>query len=141
MKSHVRTTVLRGLDQRVPSLVAAREAAAKPTRGWLRATRTALGLSQGDVAGRLSLTQQAYADFEAAEERGAISLNSLQRAAEAMDCELVYFVVPRAEVARDFGELAQRTDPDAKHLTASEHSMALEDQAVGDLPRKRKTKR
>lgn len=141
MKHQVRETVLHGLDQRSSRLAAAREAAAKPARGWLRATRTALGLSQGDVATRLSLTQQAYAEFEAAEERGAISLNSLQRAADAMQCELVYFVVPRADVAETFSELARRTDPAAKHLAASEHSMGLENQAVGDLPRKRKTKR
>lgn len=141
MKRELRNTVLRGLDERVAPLLSARKAAIVPARGWLRATRTALGLSQGQVAAKLSLTQQAYADFESAEERGAISLNSLQRAAAAMECELVYFVVPRAGVADTFSELAQRTDPKARQLAASEHSMALEDQAVGDLPRKRKAKR
>lgn len=140
MKTILRETLIRGLNQRLPSLVAAREAAARPARGWLRATRTALGLSQGEVAGRLAMSQQAYADFEAAEERGAISLHSLQRAAEAMECELVYFVVPRSGVAGDFSALARRADPDAKHLDASEHSMALEDQAVGDRPRPRKAR-
>lgn len=56
---------------------------------------------------------------------------SLQRAAEAMDCDLVYYLVPRA---KSFGELATRLDPAFAHLQASEHSMALEGQAVGDLP-------
>ena len=76
----------------------ARDAAARPDRGWLRAVRTALGLSQAHVAARSSMTRQAYADLEAAEERGAISLNSLRRAAEAMGAEFVYCVAPRAEV-------------------------------------------
>lgn len=140
MKRAFSETLVRGLDARVAQLSAARAAAAKPARGWLRATRTALGLSQAHVAGKLSLTQQAYAEFEAAEERGAISLNSLQRAAEAMECELIYFVVPRAGVANTFSELAQRTDPHARQLAASEHSMALEGQAAPRSPRKRKAK-
>lgn len=71
----------------------------RPERGWLRAVRTSLGLSQAHVAARASMTRQAYADLEAAEERGAISLNSLRRAAQAMDHEFAYSVVPRTEAA------------------------------------------
>lgn len=48
-----------------------------------------------------------------------------------MDCDLVYYLVPRAT---SFGELATRLDPTFGYLQASEHSMALEGQAVGDLP-------
>src|SRR5512147_571058 len=76
----------------------ARSIAGRPERGWLRSVRSALGRSQAAVAARISMTRQAYADLEAAEERGAISLNSLRRAAEAMECDLAYFVVPRAEM-------------------------------------------
>jgi hypothetical protein len=50
-----------------------------------------------------------------------------------MECEVVYFVVPRAGVAETFAELAARHDPARVHLAATEHSMALEGQAVGDL--------
>ena len=101
--------------------------------------RSVLGLSQQDVAKKIATTQQSYAELEAAEQRGAISLKSLQRAAEAMDCELVYFLVPREAVARTFSELAQHHDPAFKHLQATEHSMALENQAVGDLKPRRKS--
>ncbi len=96
--------------------------------------RQALGLAQADVAKNTAVTKQAYAQFERGETKGTLSLGSLQRAAEAMDCELVYCLVPRA---RSFGELAMRLDPAFAHLQASEHSMALEGQAVGDLPRKK----
>ena len=122
------------LDTRLPALLPAQTAAMRPARGWLRAVRTALGLSQAHVAKKVMVTKQSYGDLEHAEERGVISLHSLQRAADAMDCELVYFLVPRAKVARSFRDLAQRHDPEFKHLQASEHSMALENQAVGDLP-------
>lgn len=134
MNDDLQRVLIDDLDARTPALRHAQTAAQKPARGWLRAVRSALGLSQAKVAKKVATTRQAYADLEAAEQRGAISLNSLQRAAEAMDCELVYFVVPRESVARTYGELARRHDPAFKHLQATEHSMALENQGVGDLP-------
>jgi len=132
MNENLKNVLLTGLDSRIPVLRPALASALKPARGWLRAVRSVLGLSQQDVAKKISTTRQSYAGLEAAEQRGAISLNSLQRAAEAMDCELVYFLVPREGVARTYRELAQRYDPAFKHLQATEHSMALENQAVGE---------
>ena len=56
------------------------------------------------------MKRQSYAQFETAEERGSISMASLRRAAEAMDCELVYFIVPRrAGGAHIRRALARRT--------------------------------
>jgi predicted DNA-binding mobile mystery protein A len=137
MKADIAQIVRQGLDQRVPALRATATAAAKPARGWLRAVRTAAALSQDKVARKLGTTRQSYSDLELAEERGSASLNSIQRAAEAMDCELIYFIVPRESIAGTFSELAQLHDPKFQHLEASEHSMALEGQSVGDLkPRK-----
>lgn len=102
-----------------------------PARGWLRAVREAMGLTQGRVAARAAVKRQSYAQFEAAEERGAISIASMRRAAEAMDCELVYFIVPRETVAGTFAGLAQIHDPMSRHLKATEHSMALKGHAAG----------
>ena len=67
----------------------------KPVRGWLHAVRTELGKSQKSVARELSIVRQSYADLESAEQRGAISLASLERAAQAMGCDLVYALVPQ----------------------------------------------
>jgi len=138
MKTNLHSVLATGLDARIPALRPAQASALKPARGWLRAVRSVLGLSQKRVAKKIAMTRQSYAGLEAAEQRGAISLNSLQRAAEAMDCELVYFIVPREAVARTYSELAQLHDPMFKHLQATEHSMALENQAVGDLKPRRK---
>ncbi|MEI7550979.1 MAG: helix-turn-helix domain-containing protein [Verrucomicrobiota bacterium] len=133
MKIDQRDVLVTGLDARIPALRLAQASALKPARGWLRAVRSVLGFSQEKLAKKIAMTRQSYAGLEGAEQRGAISLHSLQRAAEAMDCELVYFIVPRETVARTYSELAQVHDPLFKHLQASEHSMALENQAVGDL--------
>jgi len=106
-------------------LNAARLAAARPARGWLRAVREAVGLTQNGVAARIGVRRQSYAQLEEAEERGSISIASMHRAAEAMGCELVYFVIPRDSVAGSYAELARANDPAAAHLRATDHSMAL----------------
>jgi predicted DNA-binding mobile mystery protein A len=117
--------LLHGLESQWGALAAARKALAKPARGWLRLVREAVGLTQADVASRMAVKRQSYAQFEVAEEHGAISLASLRRAAEAMDCELVYFVVPRESVAGSFAELAELQDPVAMHQRATDRSRAL----------------
>jgi predicted DNA-binding mobile mystery protein A len=123
--TQIRQIILEGLDQRIERLNTAKDIAAKPSRGWLRAIREAIGLTQGAVAARVSVKRQTYAQFELAEEKGAISLSSLQRAAEAMDCELIYFVVPRGSTSRTFGDLARARDPLSPHAAATDQSMAL----------------
>jgi predicted DNA-binding mobile mystery protein A len=99
----------------------------------LRAVREAIGANQHAVAKRMGVKRQSYARLEETEARASISLASLQKAAEAMDCEVIYYLVPRQAVAGNYAELARKHDPNFKHLQAAEHSMALEDQAVGDL--------
>jgi predicted DNA-binding mobile mystery protein A len=117
--------LLEGLQQKVEALTAARRLATKPARGWLRAVREAIGLTQSDVAAKMAVKRQSYAQFEIAEELDSISIASMRRAAGAMDCELVCFIVPRESVARSYAELAQIHDTAARHLKATEHSMSL----------------
>jgi predicted DNA-binding mobile mystery protein A len=133
MDPALREIIRHGLDIRGVTLKAARALATRPVRGWLRAARVSIGLSQGRVAKKLGVTRQGFGQMEEGENRGTISLGALQRAAEAMDCELVYFLIPKVEVASSFAELARLHDPEHKHLRATEHSMALEGQGVGDL--------
>lgn len=92
--------------------------------------REAVGLTQGEVATRMGVKRQSLAQFENAEELGSISIASMRRAAEAMDCELVCFIVPRETVAMSFTALAQIHDPASKHLKATEHSMLLKGQGA-----------
>ncbi len=106
---------------------AGRRAASRPARGWLRAVREAVGLTQSGLATRIGVKRQSYAQLEEAEERGSISFASMHRAAEAMGCELVYFVVPRDSVAGSYAELARINDPGAAHLKATDQSMALQE--------------
>ena len=134
--STIKDIVRKGLDERLPKLREAKSSAIRPTRGWLRAVREAVGAKQEAVATKMGIQRQSYARMENTESQGSISLSTLEKAADAMDCDVVYYLVPRESVARSYADLARKHDPKFQHLRASEHSMALEDQAVGDLKRK-----
>src|SRR5215217_7999866 len=68
---------------------------ARPHGGWVRAIRDALGMSAADLAERMGVTQSTVARLESSERDGRIQLDTLQRAADALDCDLVYALVPR----------------------------------------------
>ncbi|MEK6772507.1 MAG: hypothetical protein AABY64_01085 [Bdellovibrionota bacterium] len=63
----------------------------------LKIARTGLFLATTTVAKKLNVSHSAYADYEKCEERGSISLATLARVAEAMDCELVYAIRPKSK--------------------------------------------
>jgi predicted DNA-binding mobile mystery protein A len=103
----------------------------RPKLGWFRAVREALGLSQQHVAKTMHLAQQNIAAFEKAEAEDRITLGNLRRVADAMGCELVYAIVPKPEI---IDELFQRPHREAvKRVRSVEHTMALEDQASGNV--------
>lgn len=55
-------------------------------------------MSQRDLARRLSVSGAAVAKLEAAERAGGITLGTLQHVAEALDCTVVYALVPRTSL-------------------------------------------
>lgn len=67
----------------------------RPATGWIKAVRGALKLTLADVAKRLKVTPPAVRSFEQAEAEDRITLGSLRRTADAMNCDLVYALVPR----------------------------------------------
>jgi predicted DNA-binding mobile mystery protein A len=99
----------------------------RPSAGWLRAIRQALGLSLKTVATRLSQTPQAVKQAEESEAAGTISLKRLEAAANAMGCRLVYAIVPRQG---SLSTLARGAENDA--LDSVQRTMALEGQAVAN---------
>jgi predicted DNA-binding mobile mystery protein A len=104
----------------------------RPVRGWLRAVREALGVSQQQVASAAKVKRQSIIGFEKAEARDRITLRNLRRVADAMGCELIYVIVPKSGSIEDLAE--QRTRSEAtKRVLSVEHTMALENQASGGL--------
>ncbi len=85
-------------------------------------------MSGAELADRLGVTQPTVAELERNEARGAIRLDSLERAADALGCDLVYFLVPRATL--DDAVHLQARRQAALHLNRVRHHGALEDQVV-----------
>lgn len=104
----------------------------RPPKGWIRAIREATGLSSGDLAEKLGTTRQLVIQQEKAESEDRITLKSLRNFAHALDCELVYALIPRNGGLEALNGARTRAKAEANVLGV-EHSMALENQAAGNL--------
>jgi predicted DNA-binding mobile mystery protein A len=99
-----------------------------PVRGWIKALREALGMSTAQLAKRLGIRQPSLVALEQSEAKGTIELATLRRVAEALDCTLVYALVPNKPLETT---LRDRARAFARRRRAPvEHSMLLEDQKV-----------
>jgi predicted DNA-binding mobile mystery protein A len=127
MRAQDRATARRQLDKRL-NLLRKKELFARPPRGWIKAIRESLGMTTRQFARRIGIVQSRAVDIEKAEVKGSITLDSLERAARALDCELVYALVPRNPLETMVQERANRIAK--RRLKQAAHSMALEDQSV-----------
>src|ERR1039457_511098 len=101
---------------------------APPMRGWIEAIRGALGMSTAQLAKRLRVKQPSVIALGQSEAKGTIELATLRRVADALDCTLVYALVPNKPLeamVRDRARAFAR-----RRLEPVEHSMLLEDQKV-----------
>ena len=85
-------------------------------------------MTTAQLGRRIGVTQSRAFDIEKAEASGKITLDSLERAAHALDCRLVYALVPR-EPLESIAE-GRALKLARKKLRSTGHSMALEDQRV-----------
>ncbi|HXA53025.1 MAG TPA: mobile mystery protein A [Candidatus Acidoferrum sp.] len=99
---------------------------AQPVRGWVKAIREALGMSTAQLAKRAGVRQPSIVALEQSEAKGSIELGTLRRIAEALDCKLVYALVPNQPLEQTVRERARLFA--RRRLDPIEHSMALEDQ-------------
>lgn len=76
--------------------------------GWIGAIRQALGMNQAQLAKRMAIARPTLARLEKNEIRGAATLASLQRAADALGCELKYVLVPKKPLREMIDEQALR---------------------------------
>lgn len=102
---------------------------AAPAGGWIRAIRQALGMSNRQLAKRTGRDPNTVSDLQAREVAQTIQLKTLRELAEAMDCELVYALVPRRPLATMVEERARLAA--RENLRRTWHSMELERQGLG----------
>lgn len=119
-----RRTAREGLERRFADW-RDRETAA-PALGWIRAIRDALGMSTRDLAVRAGISAPRVSQIERAEVDGTLTLATLQRIAEALDCRVEYVLVPHRpldEMVRD-----QARAKAERLMITVDHTMAMEDQ-------------
>lgn len=85
-------------------------------------------MSQRDMAARLGVTGAAIAKFERSEDLGTISLATLSKAAEALDCTLVYALVPNTSLGDTVNSRARKIARAELDYVAD--TMALEKQSI-----------
>lgn len=105
---------------------------APPRLGWIRAVRDALGMSAADLAARMGVSGASVRSLEDKEMSGGIRLSSLRRAAEAMDCTLVYAFIPTTRLEETVQRQARRVLD--QQMGRVRQTMALEEQEAEMLP-------
>lgn len=101
-----------------------------PPKGWVRAIRDALGMTGVQFAKRLGIRPQSVEALEKSEANATIQLKTLRRAAEALDCTLVYALVPNDSLE---GAVRTRARKIAmRDLGRVAHTMKLEAQETRD---------
>ena len=104
-----------------------------PPKGWIRAIHDALGMSGAQLGRRMGVKAQSVADIEKSEASGTIQLKTLRRVAEALDCVVVYALIPKSSledvVQRRAREIAR------KELVRIAHTMDLEAQGLSQEER------
>ncbi len=99
-----------------------------PREGWVRTLRTALGMTLSDLATRLGITFQAVSQLEKSEQEGSVAISTLQAVADALECDLVYALVPRESLeAFLVGNARQHA---RRRVDRVQHSMSLEAQEI-----------
>jgi predicted DNA-binding mobile mystery protein A len=118
------------LDRRLSGL---REAAQEirrqtPRNGWVKAIRSALGMTDRSFATRLGVLHSSLQELESREQSGSVTLEALRRAAKALDADLVYAIVPRKPLRETIAERARALA--MERLKPIAQSMALEEQSL-----------
>ncbi len=102
-----------------------------PPSGWLKAIRGALGINARQLGERLGIEHAAVLQFEKREVEGKITLESIQKIARAMNCKVVYSVVP-VEPYSSLEAVLDDQAVQAARLVVSkmDHTMRLEEQGL-----------
>lgn len=103
---------------------------ASPPRGWIRAIRDAIGMTAAQLAIRLNVSQPRVFALEKSEVNEALTLETISRVAQALDCTFVYAIVPNTSLEDIVTKQAQKKV--SERLIRIDHTMKLEGQGLSD---------
>jgi predicted DNA-binding mobile mystery protein A len=99
-----------------------------PKKGWIRTIREALGMSSNVLAERLGCTRANISSIEQRERKGTITLETMEEVAQALNCKLVYCLVPVEPFDKTLEKQARLIAK--KRIQIINHSMKLEQQGL-----------
>ena len=106
------------------------QAFAKPIGGWIATFQEAIGMSAPALAERLGVSRNSIYSSIQKEKAGTISLNQLDKMAEAMGGRLVYAIIPREGLVEEI-VMAQARKKAKRIIKRTRAHMALEEQIEG----------
>lgn len=122
-------TQRKSLDEKLRAF-AQTKSSLNPKAGWVRAIREAIGMTTAQLAERMGIQQSGVTLLEQREVTKKVSLEILQRAARAMNCELVYALVPKDSLENIV--TVQAANSAREILKRTVHTMDLELQKAGE---------
>jgi predicted DNA-binding mobile mystery protein A len=131
MSRKFKTLQLQQLDSHIAEI----RSCERPTDGWIRAIRKSLGMSVSQLAKRMHVSQQAISQLEAKEQNDSITIKTLRKAAEAMNCRVVYAIIPNDGTLEDIVK-NQALNKAREIILAVDRTMQLEAQGVGNAQAK-----
>lgn len=117
---------LQQLNNKMLSFSKLKQVALPPT-GWIKAIRTAIGMSMQQLGNKLSVSKQGVLDIEKREKDGSITIKSLKEIARVLDMQFVYGFVPNDGSLEAFIE-KRATELATKIVMRTSNTMKLEDQ-------------
>lgn len=122
-----RVLQIRALDKKTSDLKSAKNIVPQSS-GWIKTVREAIGMTVSQLATRLGVTQPRITKMESNEDN--LKLSTMKKAAEAMDCEFVYYFKPKTTFQNLVDEQAQKKA--AEVLKTVNMNMALENQEIAE---------
>lgn len=121
-------TQRKSLDEKLRPFIYLRNVI-NPKLGWVKAIREAIGMTTQQLAFRMGIQQSGVTLLEQREANKKITLETLERAAHALNCDLVYALVPKKSLQKIVDDQAVAA---AKTILArTTHTMRLEMQDAG----------
>lgn len=106
------------------------KATTRPRRGWVKAIREALGITTRQLAERLGSNNSSITRLEHRELEGRVTIDVLERAAQAMGCHFIYAIVPDESLEQTLSTKAHEAA--LRVLEPVKQSMRLEKQGVSE---------
>ena len=120
----------RQAQERINQAASLAKSLAKPIGGWIATFQQAIGMNAPALAERLGISRNnIYAAIQN-EQAGTISVNQLEKIAEAMGGRLVYAIIPREGPVEEI-VLAQARAKARRIIQRTRAHMALEEQTEG----------